>query len=346
MMVDIAVIWFSGLRCVRMYPICVIIPIFKVDKYLERCIDSVLAQSFTDFEILLVDDGSYDDCSKICDYYAQLDCRISVIHKANGGLSDARNVGLECVFANNSINWISFIDSDDWIHNKYLEALYQAVINNHCDISSCMFKETNGVEDAVVNDKEFTAKLVDTESFFCEHNVNATIACSKLYKKELFNNIRYPVGRIHEDEFTTYKVLYKNKRIAVIYAPLYFYYINLNGITKQNWNPKRLDSVDAFSNQLNYFRTEGYEKSFIFSLSHMVENIMHQYFVIPKVSENEKYFKILRIRLRKHLRLCRKYNMFKFQNNRHIYEVAYPVLMRYYWRYQVFKSRMRREKNG
>lgn len=317
--------------------ISLIVPIYNVEKFLERCIESLRAQSFEDFKILLVDDGSSDNSGKICDYYAQLDERISVIHKTNGGLSDARNKGLDCVFTNNSIGWVTFIDSDDWLHRNYLEALYRAAAENNCDIAACNFAETNG-DDPAVDDKDLTAKTIDTEEFFCEHNVTATIACAKLYRKELFENIRYPFGKLHEDEFTTYKVLYKFKKITVVAAPLYFYYFNPNSITKQEWNPRRLSSVDAFSEQLSFFKNNGFEKSFIFSLSHMTDNIVRHYSVIPKTSENEKYIKMLRKRLRKHLRLCRKYDMYLFGNNRHIYEIAYPTFMRFYWRFQVAKS--------
>lgn len=323
-----------------MFSISIIIPIFNVDTFLKRCVESVLLQSYTDFEVLLVDDGSNDDCGRISDFFSQMDCRVSVIHKVNGGLSDARNIGLEYVFTNKSINWITFIDSDDWIHHKYLETLYRAAVENHCDIASCMFEETSGVV-SLENDKDIIVKITNPEDYFCEYNVYATIACAKIYKKELFSEIRYPYGRIHEDEFTTYKILYSTNRIVVVFSPpMYFYYINLNGITKQEWSPKRLDSVEAISNQLYFFRTKGFKASFIFSLGHLIDSIMHQYSVIPKVSANEKYLRILRKKLRQHLKLCRSYNVFLFRNNRHIYEIAYPIFMRYYWRYQVAKSKI------
>ena len=182
--------------------ISVIVPIYKVEKYLHRCIDSVLAQTFTDFELILVDDGSPDNCGKICDEYAEKDNRIHVIHKENGGLSDARNAGIDWAFANSDSEWITFIDSDDWIHPKYLETLYNAVKETGCEISICGYEETTG-DSPKVDDINLQAVIVSTEDFFCEHNVNAVVAWGKLYKKELFREIRYPVGKLHEDEFNT-----------------------------------------------------------------------------------------------------------------------------------------------
>ena len=317
--------------------ISLIVPIFNVEKYLNRCIESVRSQSVENFEILLIDDGSSDNSGKISDYYVQLDSRVIVIHKLNGGLSDARNKGLDFVFTNSNIEWISFLDSDDWIYRGYLEILLQSAVANHCDIVACNFEETNG-KVPFVDEKQIVAKTIDTEDFFCTYNVNATIACAKIYKKALFIDIRYPFGKIHEDEFTTYKVLYKLKSIAVVFASLYFYYFNPEGITKKKWNPRRLNSTEALSEQLCFFRLNGFEKSFYFSLGNMIGNIMHHCSVIPNSNENQKYIKFLRKKLRKHLRLCRKYDMFLFSNNRHIYEIAYPTFMRLYWRFKVAKS--------
>ena len=107
--------------------ISVIVPVYNVEKYLHRCVDSILAQTFTDFELILVDDGSPDNCGKICDEYAEKDSRIHVIHKVNGGLSDARNAGLDWAFANSNSEWVTFIDSDDWVDKYYLEYLYNSI---------------------------------------------------------------------------------------------------------------------------------------------------------------------------------------------------------------------------
>ena len=114
--------------------ISVIVPVYKVEKYIHRCIDSILAQTFSDFELILVDDGSPDNCGRICDEYALKDNRIHVIHKENGGLSDARNAGIDWAFEHSDSEWITFIDSDDWVHKKYLESLINGAINTNSDV--------------------------------------------------------------------------------------------------------------------------------------------------------------------------------------------------------------------
>ena len=111
--------------------ISVIVPVYKVEPYLRRCVDSILAQTFTDFELILVDDGSPDNSGAICDEYAQKDARVHVIHQENGGLSAARNAGIDWVFAHSDSQWLTFVDSDDWVHPEYLERLYHAVLEHN-----------------------------------------------------------------------------------------------------------------------------------------------------------------------------------------------------------------------
>ncbi len=229
--------------------ISVIVPVYKVEKYLYRCIDSIIAQTFTDWECILVDDGSPDNCPAICDEYAKKDDRIKVIHKKNGGLSDARNAGLDIAKG----EWITFIDSDDWIHKEYIECLYNACVENGADISVCGYYQTEGNEPEIQKEK-FIIKLYSPEKLWVENRINATIACAKLYKNTLWSGIRFPVGKIHEDEYTTYRLLFKCDKIAYMEAEMYFYFTNPNGIMRSDWSPKRLDAVEAFNQQLKFFR--------------------------------------------------------------------------------------------
>ena len=122
-----------------MATISVIVPVYKVEPYLHRCVDSILAQSFQDFELILVDDGSPDRCGVICDEYAQKDSRVRVIHQQNGGLSAARNAGIDLVLADSESQWLSFVDSDDWIHPLYLELLERAVRESGADAGACLY---------------------------------------------------------------------------------------------------------------------------------------------------------------------------------------------------------------
>ena len=171
--------------------ISVIVPVYKVEPYIHRCVESIFAQTFTDFELILVDDGSPDNCGSICDDYATKDNRVTVIHQDNGGLSDARNAGIDWAFANSGSEWLTFIDSDDWVHPMYLEVLYCAVKDTGCSISVCGYNETDG-ETPYVDEAKLQAEVVNTEDFYCEHNVNAVVAWGKLYKKVLFS---FPVSQ-------------------------------------------------------------------------------------------------------------------------------------------------------
>lgn len=304
--------------------ISVIVPIYNVEKYLHRCVDSILAQTFSDFELILVDDGSPDNCGKICDEYAEKDNRIRVIHKENGGLSDARNAGIEWAFVNSDSDWITFIDSDDWIHLRYLEALHNAVVETGCEISICGYKETTGDEPEIDED-ELNANIVNTEDFFCEHNVNAVVAWGKLYKKALFKDIRFPVGKLHEDEFTTYKVLFKNDTCAFIDQPLYYYFYNTESIMKSKWTPKRLDAIEAFDKQIKFFKNK-----LFFAYSYTVKKST-EYIASTIDSKSILDYKSEKKRLKNRLRKSLLIYHLSVKDYSYCYEIAFPRFSHMYW---------------
>ena len=163
--------------------ISVIVPVYNVEAYLKRCVDSILAQTYTDFELILVDDGSPDNCPAMCDEYALQDRRVKVIHQQNGGLSAARNAGIDWGFQNSNSEWFSFVDSDDCVHPKYLEALLNAAIGSYVEFT----------EDVPAIEIVAEPQIRNTEDFFIEKHVNAIIACGKLYRRKCFEEIRYPV---------------------------------------------------------------------------------------------------------------------------------------------------------
>lgn len=323
--------------------ISVIVPVYLVEKYLNRCIDSILAQTYEDFELILVDDGSPDNCGKICDEYANKDSRIIVIHKENGGLSDARNAGLDWMFKNSKSEWVSFVDSDDWVHPQYLEALYKAAVIKHCNISVCAYEKTNRERQFAINENFLHAEVVETEKFFCEHNVNAVVAWGKLYKRDLFEKTRYPFGKLHEDEFVTYRLLFLYKHTAYISQPMYYYYVNTEGITQEKWTPKRLDALDAYKMQMDYFRVHGFKDAYKFSLCHIVDYI---YCIIPVAVDcniDDKTLNTLRKSLKKYLRISRKNGLFPFSRYKRIYERAYPRVMKCYYMCHAAKTKLKRK---
>lgn len=239
-----------------MAEVCVIVPVYRVQDYLHRCIDSVLSQTFCNFTLVLVDDGSPDNCGQICDDYALRDGRVHVIHQKNAGLSAARNAGLDWTFAHTDCQWITFIDSDDWVHPEMLERLLQGVSQYHTKISACNYWETNG-ELPSISPLNLQIEIFSAKQFYLEQYVNATIACGKLYHRSVFLRLRYPVGKVHEDEYVTYRVLFESEKIAVIPLPLYYYFVNNQGITKGSWTPSRLDAWDAYEEQLTFFTELG-----------------------------------------------------------------------------------------
>lgn len=240
--------------------VSVIVPIYNVEVYLRRCLDSVLRQTYRNIEIVLVDDGSPDRCPEICDEYAKNDNRIKVIHQKNGGLAHARNVGI----ANSKGEYISFIDSDDFVSEKYVEILYYGIEKNNADVSIASFQRFEKDSDLTrsVNDFHFSTMSLE-KCFECYCSIKANVSMSfisawgKIYRKTLFEGVEYPKGRLYEDAFTTYKLLDKAKKIVYTENAPYYYFVNPQSILGQSFKKKHLDMVDAFQETIKFFKDEG-----------------------------------------------------------------------------------------
>lgn len=241
-----------------MHPlISVIIPVFNVEEYLDKCVESIISQTYENLEIILVDDGSPDNCPSICDNWAKKDDRIRVIHKINGGLSDARNVGIDKA----SGEYLFFVDSDDYIAQDMIEKLYVALYENEADMSICNFKyvsEDNlkkfDNDNLPIKDEVLSGEYVLLNKIFEDKNWYWVVAWNKLYKKDLFDNIRYPFGKIHEDEFIIHQILFKCKKIACVSEMLYFY-VQRNDSIMGNANSvsNKLDLVESLFHRSVFF---------------------------------------------------------------------------------------------
>lgn len=232
--------------------ISVIVPVYNVEPYLARAVDSLLSQTYKNLQIILVDDGSTDNSGKLCDSYAQTDPRITVIHKQNGGLSSARNAGIDQA----SGAYFAFLDSDDYYSPTMLERLYQVITSNDCAIAQCAyFRFTDTPETQAVTGPVQIQSATDAL-----HRIDDAVymaAWNKLYKKELFAHIRFPEGKIHEDVGTTYRLFYEGEKIAVIPDALYGYYINPDSITTSKIKLNKLDLLDMYAEQFAFFREKG-----------------------------------------------------------------------------------------
>lgn len=224
--------------------ISVIVPIYKVEDYLHRCVESIINQTYTNLEIILVDDGSPDNCSKICDEYAEKDSRIKVIHKKNGGLSDARNAGLLIATG----EYISFIDSDDYIDINMYKSIITYMEKHDLDIAECGIKHvySNKIKQDDKLDKSIHVFNSEDalKELMLERRLHQTV-WNKLYKTKLIKNIFFEKGKIHEDEFWTYKVFMNAEKIGFLDEYLYYYIHREGSIMAQGYSSKNLDGLEA-----------------------------------------------------------------------------------------------------
>lgn len=280
--------------------ISIIVPVYKVEKQIDTCIKSILNQTFNNFELILVDDGSPDKCGEICDEYEKKDKRIKVIHKKNGGLSDARNAGLNIAIG----KYIGFVDSDDIIHPEMYEKMYSYINKYNVDIVQCKFKKFENIEDinkfskinnTYTNIEYYTSKeaimdMIDNNKI----NVNTW---NKLYKREFFENERFPKGKIHEDEFLTYKLMYESNKIAYINEELYYYYQNDSGIMNGSNLIKRLDRIEALEERSNFFLKNGDKDLYNKSNTALFFALNKLYFIFKRnkqLRKEEQYINLLK----------------------------------------------------
>ena len=240
-----------------MKKVSVIVPIYKVASYLKKCVNSILDQSYENLDIILVDDGSPDDCPLICDEYEKKDLRVRVIHKVNGGLSDARNAGIEIIRG----EYVVFVDSDDFLETRYIERLVNCLESTNSDIAICDYytfgeKSFNGCK---LSENKSPEIFNNENALKCAlvGNPFALSAWGKLYKSSLFANVRYPKGKIYEDLGTIYKIIGLANKICYVPEKRYYYLIRKNSISYAKFSTKKMDmlfySKEILSYIENYF---------------------------------------------------------------------------------------------
>lgn len=226
--------------------VSIIVPIYNVSPYIEKCVTSLLEQTHKELEIILVDDGSPDDCPSICDAFAAQDPRVRVIHQKNGGLSAARNAGIEAATG----DYLAFVDGDDFVSPDYIEVMLSACLEHAVKMAACgyweYYSEKKNAAIAVDKTVVLSAEEAIFDIFTMKNRVQV-MAWNKLYARDLFENtsIRYPVGRIHEDVFTTYRFCAAAEKVVCVNKPCYYYVQRAGSIISQNFSPKRLQLLDA-----------------------------------------------------------------------------------------------------
>ena len=237
----------------------IIVPIYKVEKYLDECIQSILHQTFTDFELILVDDGSPDACPQMCDAAAEQDSRVRVIHQKNGGLSAARNTGIEAARG----NWLGFVDSDDFVAPDMYEKLYHAAVNAGADCAVCsvqLIHEDGSRMDTLPQWKVYGGGYTGEDilkTITWQNNAPYLVAWNKLYRREVFRTLRYPVGRINEDVFVFAELFDTIKMVACVEQPLYFYRQRKDSIMQSKCTLRNLDEMWSFVHCFECFQRSG-----------------------------------------------------------------------------------------
>lgn len=324
-----------------MEKISVIVPVYNMERHLNRCIDSILAQTYCDLELILVDDGSTDHSGEICEQYAEKDSRITVFHQSNQGQAVARNNALDWVYANSDCKWITFVDSDDWIHPMMLELLHKVALDNQAKVSICGFETTYG-ENPLVFEEQIDVFMCDVEDFYCKYvDIWAVVPWGKLYHRDCFREIRYPIVRACEDEYVTYKVLFQCSKIPVIKAPLYAYFMSENSTMRSKWSPRRMACSEALEQRLLFLERANYQRAWLLTLKIYLRwglyGEIKQIEDLPNASDFEKERKQLVRKLRIGLLRYRKKGKVDIQTYIQLYEKAYPRLMQVYW---IIKSKI------
>lgn len=291
--------------------ISVIVPIYKVEKYLRECVDSILRQTYSSLEIILVDDGSPDCCGRMADEYAEKDPRVKVIHRENGGLSEARNSGLREATG----TWVVFVDADDVIHEKMISTLYDAAVSTDsrmawcaiCEISEDGYPIAPGDRndgspspDKKVDGREkteeykvsvLTRQEAEKQLYTMSGNQQCLVAWNKLYHRDCFYEdgepVFYPSGKIFEDGYTTYRLIYQTEQVAVVSQPLYYYRQRDGSIMAQNAYRIYEPALEAGLLRMDFYKRHGEKELYLLELNMSIYSVIRFYTHIPVRKERK-----------------------------------------------------------
>jgi len=274
--------------------ISIVIPIYNVEKYLKHCIDSVLTQTYKNIEIILVNDGSTDESRVICEKYVVSDSRIKLINKRNGGLSDARNAGI----AQAKGEYLAFVDSDDYLHELFIEKMHSKIKSDNSDICMCTYHFVNegeedysamkSIPDTYDYRMEGLSEGVHTSDTVMKHisNTRLTVLWNKLYRRDLFDNLSFPVGLLHEDEFVLHRIFAKSHNVSVISDKLYFYLQRSSSIIGQPYSARRLGILDAYTDRIDFYINNQRFEFLRCTCIGYIRQYVKAHILLPKSKEN------------------------------------------------------------
>ena len=286
--------------------ISVILPVYNVEKYLDRCLESIVNQTYNNLEIILVDDGSPDNCPQMCDDWAKKDSRIKVIHKKNGGQSEARNFGLEIARG----DYISLVDSDDYVAEDMIEVMYNRMLEDNSDLAICNYWCVSDTIDPKNFEWQNNLPVLDEvicadqahKKLFLDNHWHYINPWGKLYKSFLFDGFKYPVGKVHEDLATTHLIFEKCSSISCIHRPLYYYSQNENSTT-HTYSIKRLDAVDAYISRFWFYYNKNDWFCAIMNVQFMTEKLTAAHNMLDlSIKENKEKYDYCIVQYRKLLR--------------------------------------------
>lgn len=310
--------------------ISIIVPVYCAEKYIHQCIESILEQTFLNFELILVDDGSPDNCGAICDEYARRDNRIQAIHQKNQGQAAARNHGI----AHARGKWISFVDSDDVLHPQIIELLYNAVIENHVKLSMCLGLEAREIPSAFytpitgnfetfIVDEKFLEEIMKDHCYW--------VVWGKLIKKEIVEKIPFTSGKIYEDNAVVCQWIYDAGQVASLKESLYFYRINDLSTTKSKFSLKQTQYLWALKEQITFYRKIHFKEMYRILCSRYIVSVADYSRRVLNELDNETVSKQLQRNLIHSLIKYWRYISLSKEQQLYVWDVGFPKIMSVYW---------------
>ena len=309
----------------------IIIPVYNVEKYLEICLDAVLRQSFQDFEVILVDDGSTDSSPALCDEAAKRDARIRVIHQKNRGLSAARNAGLDIAEG----EWIGFIDSDDYPMPEMYEKLLDAAEENHADVALCNYFRVNEEDQKIEQSETQISKGVLNREKALRKALNVVfqIACNKVYRRQIFENLRYPTGKFNEDFFLVTEIYSRAQRVACVEDALYAYRVTSGSIMQKKKTLKNYDVVEASDKCFQFYLNNGMKDMLPACERATFNNLREIYYALDKKDRRAPETKAAKAIARREMKEMREQGCLPFKTLcRGIVFRICPTLYKLEWR--------------